>query len=149
MRKGTRKSEMAKRRAAMPTREEQFVRLWVLCDAKFAAAHPFEREHRFHGERRWRFDFAWPAAMVAVEIEGGTYARRPGRRSRHTTPHGHQQDCEKYNAAAVAGWCVLKYTSADLDRRPYQVCQQIQQALRLSERVRQLTEEELVDQHAT
>ncbi len=29
------------------------------------------REYRFHRERRWRFDFAWPDYKVAVEVEGG------------------------------------------------------------------------------
>ena len=31
-------------------------------------------EHRFFKPRRWRFDFAWPARMVAVEIDGGRWA---------------------------------------------------------------------------
>src|SRR6187551_2874790 len=28
-------------------------------------------EHRFHPTRKWRFDYAFPIAMLAVEIEGG------------------------------------------------------------------------------
>src|SRR5690606_39740371 len=31
------------------------------------------REYRFHPERRWRFDFAWPDLRVAAEVEGGIH----------------------------------------------------------------------------
>jgi hypothetical protein len=31
------------------------------------------REHRFAPPRRWRFDYAWPAHRLALEIEGGTW----------------------------------------------------------------------------
>ena len=63
-------------------------------------------ELRFHDTRRWRFDDAWPDFMLAVEIEGGTRGK-----SRHTSGDGFESDCEKYNAAALAGWRVLRYTA--------------------------------------
>jgi very-short-patch-repair endonuclease len=68
-----------------------------------------EREVRFHPTRRWRFDFAWPDRMIAVECEGGTSA--PGR-SRHGWGSGFESDCEKYNEAALRGWTVLRFTMA-------------------------------------
>lgn len=64
-----------------------------------------ERELAFHPERRWRFDFAWPEAMVALEVEGGTWVR-----GRHARPKGFAEDCEKYAEAALAGWTVLRVT---------------------------------------
>ncbi len=64
-----------------------------------------EREYRFHPTRRWRFDFAWPEKMLAVEIEGGTWSR-----GRHTRGAGFEADCEKYNAATLLGWRVLRFT---------------------------------------
>ena len=64
-----------------------------------------DREVTFHAERRWRFDFAWPAAMVALEVEGATWAG-----GRHTRGKGFAADCEKYNEAAVMGWTVLRVT---------------------------------------
>ena len=64
-----------------------------------------DREVTFHAERRWRFDFAWPAAMVALEVEGATWAG-----GRHTRGKGFAADCEKYNEAAVLGWTVLRVT---------------------------------------
>jgi very-short-patch-repair endonuclease len=67
----------------------------------------FEREYQFHPTRKWRFDFAWPDALLAVECEGGTWTG-----GRHTTGSGFEADCEKYNEAALRGWTVLRYTMA-------------------------------------
>jgi very-short-patch-repair endonuclease len=71
-------------------------------------------------ERRWKFDFAWPEYMVAVEVEGLVYrtcydAPRPGAQrvltvyGRHASPQGIKDDMEKYNAAALLGWYVLRF----------------------------------------
>ena len=68
--------------------------------------HHFEREYRFHPERKWRFDFANPHMKVAVEIEGGAFSG-----GRHTRGAGFVADCEKYNQATVLGWRVLRYPS--------------------------------------
>jgi very-short-patch-repair endonuclease len=65
------------------------------------------REFRFARDRDWRLDFAWPAAWLAVELEGVF----GGGTSRHTTATGYSGDCDKYNAAAEAGWTVLRYTA--------------------------------------
>lgn len=65
------------------------------------------REHRFHPSRRWRFDCAWPELKLAVELEGGTWIH-----GRHNRGRGFEADCEKYNAAALAGWRVLRFTAA-------------------------------------
>lgn len=64
-----------------------------------------EREYRFAPPRLWRFDFAWPARKVAVEVEGGTWAR-----GRHVRGDGFEKDCEKYSEAAIAGWKVVRVT---------------------------------------
>jgi very-short-patch-repair endonuclease len=68
-----------------------------------------EVEYRFAPPRLFRFDFAWPALMLAVEAEGGTWSRH--RKSRHTTGQGFETDAVKYNMAARRGWCVLRFTS--------------------------------------
>lgn len=70
---------------------------------------PPTREHRFAPPRRWRFDFAWIDRKLAVEIDGGTYVN-----GRHNRAAGFQADCEKMNAAAMAGWRVLRFTGADV-----------------------------------
>jgi hypothetical protein len=57
-----------------------------------AAGLPYPiREFRFHPERRWRFDYAWPGAWLAVEVEGGVWTR-----GRHLRGAGFIRDCEKY-----------------------------------------------------
>lgn len=61
------------------------------------------REHRFCPPRQWRFDFAWPASALAVEIEGGTFVA-----GRHTRGASFVQDAEKYATAALLGWRVLR-----------------------------------------
>lgn len=93
-----------------------------------ACGFTYEREYRFGalaaggagkglrdrlalvGLRDWRFDFAWPDYMIAVEFEGGTFMSQSGQKSRHTTGTGFAADCEKYNAAALLGWTVLRFT---------------------------------------
>lgn len=78
------------------------------------------RELRFDPARGWKLDFAWPEALVALEIEGGTWTR-----GRHVRPKGFEEDCEKYAEAALAGWTLLRVTGGMVrDRR----------ALRLVER---------------
>lgn len=66
-----------------------------------------EQETRFHPVRRWRFDLAYPAQKVAVEIEGGSWQN-----GRHTRGKGYETDCEKYSEAAVLGWKVIRCTPA-------------------------------------
>ena len=65
-----------------------------------------EREFKFHPKRKWRFDFAFPDVKIAVEIEGGVWSG-----GRHTRAGGFTKDCEKYNAAALLGWRVFRFTS--------------------------------------
>lgn len=63
------------------------------------------RELVFHPLRKWRFDFAWPDQNIAVECEGGVYSGGAHTRGKHF-----ESDCEKYNAAVLHGWRVLRFT---------------------------------------
>jgi very-short-patch-repair endonuclease len=80
-------------------------------------------EFRFHPVRRWRFDFAWPSLLLAVEVEGGTKWGR----SRHSFGEGFDADCEKYNTALLLGWRVLRFSGAMVDNG--EALQTIEQAL--------------------
>ncbi len=85
-----------------------------------AGLPPPIREHRFAPPRRWRFDLAWPSLRLALEIEGGTWTG-----GRHVRGKGYERDCEKYNAAGLAGWTVLRATTAMLrDGRALALLQQ-------------------------
>jgi hypothetical protein len=65
-----------------------------------------EREVPFAAGRQWRFDFAFPANMLAVEIEGLSSGI-----SRHATFKGYRGDCRKYAEAAILGWRVIRVTT--------------------------------------
>ena len=69
-----------------------------------------ELEYRFHPTRKWRFDAAWPANMLALEIEGGIFSD-----GRHTRGSGFIKDMEKYNSATVLGWRILRVSPQMVD----------------------------------
>ena len=69
------------------------------------------REYRFDPVRRWRFDLAWPARWVAVELDGGEWLPHGGR-------HNTDRDREKLNQAAAQGWRVLRFSGGQLDAEP-------------------------------
>lgn len=66
-------------------------------------------EFCFAPPRQWRFDWAWPEARLALEIEGGAWTQ-----GRHTRGAGFVADLAKYNAAAILGWRVLRCTPDDV-----------------------------------
>ncbi len=81
------------------------------------------REHTFCNGRRWRFDFAWPGSMLAVEVEGVVFSNANTRRKPHEKPRalgrhqraaGYSKDCDKYNEAALLGWRVLRFTQVHI-----------------------------------
>lgn len=61
------------------------------------------KEHRFDQVRMWRFDFAWPAQKAALEVEGGVWVN-----GGHNRGSGFMKNMEKYNAATLQGWRVVK-----------------------------------------
>ena len=93
-----RKKTVVKRIEARPLKEMKLILQLMKID--------FIAEHRFHETRQWRFDIAIPSLKIAIEYEGIM-----SRKSRHTTVTGYTKDCEKYNAATIAGWRVLRYNA--------------------------------------
>lgn len=65
-----------------------------------------ETEYRFHPVRKWRLDVAIPAFMIGLEYDG-----LMSEKSRHTTVTGFTGDTDKLNAAAAAGWTVIRFTA--------------------------------------
>ena len=78
--------------------------IFQLRAAKLPAPTP---EFRFHPVRKWRLDLAWPDQRLYVEVDGGTWVG-----GRHNRGAGYEKDCEKLNAACVAGWRGLRVTVA-------------------------------------
>ena len=59
----------------------------------------------FHPKRKWRFDYAWPASMIALEVHGGIHSG-----GRHTRGRGFVEDRAKMNEATLLGWTVIEAT---------------------------------------
>lgn len=106
--------------------ERAFLHWWnMLAESEIV----WEQQHRFHPVRKWRFDFAIPDKKVAVEVDGGVWLPKHGKKSRHTTGTGYQKDCEKLNAAVSLGWRVLRYTPQMLATNPIECIEQIKGVL--------------------
>ena len=74
-----------------------------------------ERQWRFAADqgRKFRFDFAWPAIKLAVEVDGGKFmmrrSRKMGGRLVPVGAHNRREDLQRANLAAKLGWRVLRY----------------------------------------
>ena len=66
----------------------------------------YVKELKFDEKRKFRFDWAIPELMIAIEYEG-----LMSEKSGHTTISGYTKDCEKYNLATKNGWKILRYTA--------------------------------------
>ena len=71
----------------------------------------YQTEYRFEPKRRWRSDYFFPSANLALEIEGGIYTNGAHTRGKH-----YESDMEKYNAMTLAGIKLLRYTPDQLNQ---------------------------------
>lgn len=71
-------------------------------------------EYKFHERRKYRLDYAFPEFKLGIEYEGIIKLGI----ARHTSIKGYSKDCEKYNAAALRGWTVLRYTAVNIQELP-------------------------------
>lgn len=67
-------------------------------DMRALGVPAWEREYKFCPTRKWRLDFAWPDRKLALEVEG----------KGHEKWNRYHSDMEKYNAAALDGWTLLR-----------------------------------------
>lgn len=84
------------------------LRFLRLCEAENLPVPVYE--HKFHPERKWRFDFAWPEQKVALEIDGGLYIN-----GGHTRGSGRERDYEKDASALGMGWRVMRVSTGQLN----------------------------------
>lgn len=66
----------------------------------------FEQEFEFHQVRKWRADFHLMGKKILVEVEGGIWSG-----GRHTRGKGYLGDMEKYNAATMMGFQVIRFST--------------------------------------
>ena len=103
-----------------------------------------EYNYKFHPDRKWELDFAWPKTCkaswrngvvqdkslvpswksVAVELHGGTWSG-----GRHVRGKGFRDDRTKMNAATAMGWRVFEVTGDMLSDDPVGCIQLIKEAL--------------------
>ena len=86
------------------TKEQAF--LLMLKARKMPTPTP---EFRFHPVRKFRWDWAWPEARLALEVEGGVWSG--GAHGRGT---GIVRDMEKSSLAAEEGWRIIRVTPSNL-----------------------------------
>lgn len=80
--------------------------------------------------RKYRFDAANVSDKILIEIEGGLRpfwmtlkdgTHRKAVVGGHSSADGILRDMEKYNAAQVEGWKVLRYTPDTLRKYPHKI----------------------------
>lgn len=71
---------------------------------------PFEREACLVPGRKWRADFLLPGKIV-VEVQGAIW-----RQGAHARGGGLERDYAKNNALTLAGYRVLQYSTAQVER---------------------------------
>lgn len=73
-----------------------------------------------HPVGRYEIDFAYPDLLIAIEVDG--YGP-------HSSPRAFQSDRTRQNDLVGLGWMVLRFTWADVVRRPERVARQIADAI--------------------
>ncbi len=97
------------------TRSELEDRFLVLLDA-----HQLPRPRTNYGIEGMEVDVAWPAQRLVVELDGWGF---------HQTRRAFQNDRERGNALDAAGWRLLRFTWADVTRRPDETVVRVARAL--------------------
>jgi len=83
---------------AMPEREYRFAAM-----ATGGVGKGVRQRLKTEGLKDWRFDFAWPELMLAVEVEGGGWIN-----GKHNRGEGFLADLKKYGAAQRMGWTIYR-----------------------------------------
>ena len=78
----------------------------ILATALRALKIEFEQEFQFHTTRKWRADFHIKNTKLLIEVEGGIWSG-----GRHARGKGYLGDMEKYNAATMMGYQVLRFST--------------------------------------
>lgn len=72
----------------------------------------YREEYQFDPGRLYRFDYAWPEKMIAVEVDGNAWNVKGGGR------HSQDSDRNKMNIAALLGWRVFHFSPQMLINDP-------------------------------
>ena len=67
------------------------------------------QQYRIDPIRKHRADFCWPAQMLILECDGGTWSG-----GRHSRGSGIEADAEKQSLAAIRGYRTLRATTTQV-----------------------------------
>lgn len=117
--------------------EQRFAAAWVVRCPDL----PFEREYRLPAWVQWaqerkmlgmskrahvmRADFAWPAAKVAVEVQGGIWIK-----GGHSSGSGIDRDAAKSFLAQADGWMLAAMTERMFTRQAEIWLPRLEEAIR-------------------
>lgn len=76
----------------------------LLAQMELAGLPAPKPEFKFHATRGWRIDAAYPDRLIAIEIEGAV----------HRLKDRFQRDMEKYQELFLAGWRLLRVSTAQV-----------------------------------
>ena len=102
----SRKKTNLKRSTRVKTHQGESIGESMLANQLRVLKISFEQEYKFHPKRKWRADFHIVGKNILVEVEGGVWSG-----GRHTRGKGYIGDMEKYNAAVVLGFQVLRFST--------------------------------------
>jgi very-short-patch-repair endonuclease len=102
----TKKKSNLKRSTRVETHRGESIGETLLANQLRVLKISFEQEYKFHPKRKWRADFHIVGNNILVEVEGGVWSG-----GRHTRGNGYIGDMEKYNAAVVMGYQVLRFST--------------------------------------
>ena len=103
---GRKNKPNSKRRNRVKTQRAESIGESTLANQLLVLKINFEQEYKFHPKRKWRADFHILGKKILVEVEGGVWSG-----GRHTRGKGYIGDMEKYNAAVVMGYQVLRFST--------------------------------------
>ena len=92
---------------------------WLVHEAGLTAPVLQHVVRGVHGEALGRVDLAWPERRVLIEFDGDVHRER----------RVFVNDLRRQNRLVLAGWVVLRFTSADVMGRPAWVVSAIRRAL--------------------
>ncbi|MRT36849.1 DUF559 domain-containing protein [Acinetobacter sp. RIT698] len=102
----SKKKSNSKRNTRVKTHQGESIGETLLANQLRVLKISFEQEYKFHPKRKWRADFHIMGKKILVEVEGGVWSG-----GRHTRGKGYIGDMEKYNAAVVMGYQVLRFST--------------------------------------
>lgn len=90
----------------------------ILIESVFVSLKQFFiKEFQFHPTRQWRADYCLPNLKILIELEGGVFGfgKKNSIMGGHNRGKGYIQNLEKYNAATIEGYKVLRYANVKIE----------------------------------